>query len=294
MNYFRDYIEVILFYLFLQYFKKLPTKSVLYQLKIIAFVLGYCFCIRKNVVMRQLRLVFPEKNTREIKNLTKQIYAEMAVTVAEVFIFTDTYFIDKSEVKGIENIDKALEYGQGVIVISAHFSNWELGIKTLAKRYQNVSGVVKQQRNMLFDSFIEAKRREANIQTIKMKNAIKYVLQALKKNEIVVFAIDQYAFKQGVEIDFLGHPTLAYSSIAQIAIKYRIPVVPAFDLRDEVGHHKAIFHQPFIFDYMAYNENNVLEVTKKLNNVVENYILEYPHLWFWVHKKWRKPFQVSK
>jgi len=291
MNYFKNYIEISIFYTFLVYFKILPYKLVTHQLKIIFYILGYCFGVRKKVITQQLKLIFPEKKMNEIKTITKKIYSEMAVTVAEVFIFNEKYFKNKIEILGIENVENALQLGKGLLINSAHFSNWEMGVQTLAKIYKNVSGVVKKQRNPLFNYYIEMKRKEAGIKTIEMKNAIKHVVKALQKNEIVVFALDQYAFKQGVVIDFLGHQTKSYTSAAQIAIKYKTPIISAFDLRDESGKHTVIFHEPVFYHDTAYTEDNIIKVTKQLNKNIENYIHQYPHLWFWVHKKWRKALQ---
>lgn len=283
----KNITEYTFFRLFVAFFKLLPKPLVLFILKIIVVLGGYYLGIRKKIVLSQLKMCFPDKSKTEILRLTKRIYIELAVTIAEVFVFSDEYLFRKLNIVNLENITEALKFKKGVIVVSAHFSNWELGAKVLANKYPPVYGVVKKQRNRLFDNYINLQRQNTGLVTIDMNNALKHIIGALNKNQIVAFLVDQYARKQGVEMDFLGHKTKSYTSVAQIAIKYGVPVVMAFDLRDSNGEHKLIFHEPMIFDNLSYNDKNVLDISKKIYQHIEEYIIDYPHLWFWVHRKWR-------
>jgi len=257
-------------------------------LKKLLFFFGYICGIRKKVVIAQLKLCFPDKSEREIDDLVRKIYTELGTTVAEVFVFNDKYFEDKVELEGFEAIDTALGLGRGVIVATAHFGNWELGGKIIAKHHGSLKAIAKSQKNKQFNKYINESREQAGIEVIDMKNALKHIVTALKSNQIVAVLIDQYAHRQGVEMDFLGHKTKTYTSIAQLALKYKTPVIMAFDVRDKIGKHRMTFHEPMIFDSLEFDEQNVLDVTKKINQVLEEYIVSYPHLWFWVHRKWRK------
>jgi KDO2-lipid IV(A) lauroyltransferase len=37
-----------------------------------------------------------------------------------------------------------------------------------------------------------------------------------------------------------------------------------------------------------FNEKQVFDLTKKINEKLESWIKEYPHQWFWVHNRWKK------
>ena len=287
MKYLKDFFEFCLFWFTINIFKLLPYQITLSVLKFLFYFLGYIIGIRKSTVVRQLKLCFPHKNTKEIKMLTQNIYSELAVTVAEVFIFDEKYFRDKIELVNIEYVHSALALGRGVIVASAHFCNWEIGARLLAKEFLKISGVVKNQRNNLFNSFLKNKRESFGIATIEMKNALKAILSELQKNKVVAILVDQYAQKQGTEIEFLGHTTKSYTSVAQLAIKFKTPIIMAFDLRDKNGKHNIIFHEPLIYEHSLYNKENILNITKQINKYIEEYITSYPQCWFWVHKKWR-------
>ena len=292
----KDILEYTAFILSVTIFKILPCFLSIVLLKFLFYLFGYIFGIRKKIVTRQLKLCFPEKSSREIKELIKKIYSELAITVAEVFIFEDSYFQNKIELENFEEIKKALALGRGVMIVSAHFSNWEIGAKIVAKEYSEVYGVVKNQRNKLFNDYLDKKRKASGIKTIEMRNALKNIVLALKKNQVVVFLVDQYATNQGVETDFMGHKTKTYTSAAQISHRFKTPIIVAFDVRDENGKHKIIFSDFFVCEepvsiegsepLLAKNEI-ILDKTRHINFFIEEYIKKYPHLWFWVHRKWR-------
>jgi len=283
----KHHIEYLLFVSFIWLFRLFSERVALAILKSWSYIIGYVFGLRKKVVLYQLQLCFPQKSFEEISQIAKRVYKELAVTLAEVFIFSSDYLKDKIEIFGYDEIKKNLSYGRGLIIVSAHFGNWELAAKLLAVDIPPVYAIVKKQHNIYFNDYIDKTRRDAGIITVEMKNAFKQLITALKQNGIAAVLIDQYAFKDGIDIEFLGNKTKTYTSIAQMAIKYHIPVIVAFDVRNSQGLHQIIYNKSMVFREMEYNDENIYQVTKMINAQIEEYILKYPHLWFWVHKKFR-------
>ena len=251
-------------------------------------VIGFYFGFRKKTVVAQLKICYSEKTDQEIKTLTKQIYKELAITCAEVFVFPDKYFDNRVEIVGMDLVDEVLAQGKGVIVVSAHFSNWELGAKLLARKYGKIFGIIKKIKNPYFDDYINKSRVNAGIQTINMKHALKHIIHAIRNNQVIAVLVDQYAKRQGVEMKFLGHDTMVYTSIAQMTLKYKVPVLMAFDVRDEYLQHKIYYFNPNINNELELTQENIFEITKKINGQIESFINNYPQLWFWVHRKFRK------
>jgi KDO2-lipid IV(A) lauroyltransferase len=289
----QNYSEYYAFLIAMHFFKCLPYRFTLCFLRFLFFIFGYCLGIRKKVITSQLKLCFPEKSHADIRRLTKDIYSELAVSVAEIFIFGDRYFVDKVTLTGFDEVEKALAHGRGAMIVSAHLGNWELGAKLIAKRYGTVHGIVKKQRNILFDNYLYKSREKMGVQTYPMSSALKHIIKALNENQVIALLVDQYAHKQAIDIKFLGHETRSYTSVAQLAIKYKVPIIMAFDIRYPDGKHNVIFHPHMIFDTQEYNDENVYNVTMQINEKISEYIVTYPQLWFWVHKKWRKSKKSS-
>ena len=51
--------------------------------------------------------------------------------------------------------------------------------------------------------------------------------------------LDQYT-KRGAPIDFLGHPAPSGTAIAELAVKYRLPMIPVYGTRQPDGLHVAV------------------------------------------------------
>ena len=278
----KDFLEFYTFLFFIKIFRLTPYLITLNALKFLFYILGYVIGVRKRVVISQLRLSFPDLSSKEINNLAKNIYSELAVTVAEVFIFDQKYFEGKIQLENFDELTKALSLGKGAIIVSAHFGNWEIGAKLIAAKHGEVYGIVKKQRNKMFNAYLDKQRQDFGIVTIEMKHALKKIIKALNQNKVVAILVDQYATHQGVEMDFLGNKTKVYTSVAQIALKYDAPIIPAFDIRDKEGKHKYIFC-PII----EVNDSSALQLTATINSILEDFIRENPQLWFWVHRRWR-------
>jgi KDO2-lipid IV(A) lauroyltransferase len=243
-------------------------------------------------VVNQLNLIFPQKRNDEILSIAKGVYNELAITFAEVFVFSKKYLRSVTEIVGIENLHKAKSLHRGILLVSGHFSNWEMGAMITVNEFAQISGVVKKIKNPFMNAYIDRKRRSSGIKTIYMHNAFKQIVSSLKRNEIVAVLMDQYARRQGVELDFLGHKTMFYKSVAQLAIKYKTPIILGFDLRKKDDKHTVYYHAPLMFDDLEQNDFNIVEVTKKVSKVLEDYIQQYPHLWLWLHRRWRNFYVV--
>jgi KDO2-lipid IV(A) lauroyltransferase len=267
--------------------KCLPNFIVITVLKKLMFFVGIILGVRKAVVMQQLSLCFPEKSSIEIYRLTKKIYSELAITVVEVFTLPSKYLMKRIQIIGYDNIQKARNMGKGVIIVTGHFGNWELIPQLVAREHSPVSGPAAKIKNPFINRYIENKRAHFNLVAFKIKNAFLYITKALKKNEVVTLVIDQRARKHGIESEFFGQKAYLHSSAAQLAIRFEVPIVYAYDVRDAKGYHKVYFHEPVVYKNLEYTKENIYKITVETHSVLEKYIKEYPHLWFWVHRKWK-------
>lgn len=99
--------------------------------------------------------------------------------------------------------------------------------------------------------------------------------------------VDQNARKNGVIVDFMGHPASTFVGTAKIAIKTGTPIVPGVALRREDDSNYLVF-EPMI-DVTKYNdsEDSIKDLTQDVSKRIEKYVEKYPGQWFWVHRRWR-------
>jgi KDO2-lipid IV(A) lauroyltransferase len=98
--------------------------------------------------------------------------------------------------------------------------------------------------------------------------------------------MDQHVRRRhGVEVPFFGRSAWTTPIITEMAMKYRVPVVPAFARRNENDCHEVIVEPHFFLE--GSGNDAVGENTARLNRVIEDAVRRYPDQWFWVHRRWR-------
>ncbi len=186
--------------------------------------------------------------------------------------------------KNIINLKKSQKGG---IIVSGHIGNWEVGPKALISQGLKVSVVYRPLNNPHVEK-ITAKMRGISL-IEKSGSGSRKIIEAIKKGEYVVILADQ-KISEGSLVKFFHDEALTATSIARIALKYDIDVIPARVIRLEDRHHFMIdMSKP-----LQQNEKNfkkdlaVINFTARINQIVESWISEFPSQWFWVHDRWKK------
>jgi len=94
--------------------------------------------------------------------------------------------------------------------------------------------------------------------------------------------IDQRV-SEGEKIRFFGQPALTTTLPAQISTKYKMKIIPVFIERLKNNKFKIEFQK----EIDPKNFENKLDLTKKLNEVLENMIVRNPNQWIWTHNRWK-------
>jgi phosphoenolpyruvate synthase/pyruvate phosphate dikinase len=151
---------------------------------------------------KQLKMVFPGKENREIKKILLQMYINMGKTAAETYLGSKEKIFRESSIEGWEYLEKAVAKKKGVILATGHIGNWEFAGKYIAARFK-LSVVAKKQRNRYFDIYTNRLRQQDKVGIIDKKNAFREIIKQLRENYIIAILIDQNAGKNGILTNFL-------------------------------------------------------------------------------------------
>ena len=292
----REKIEYSLVKLFL-WVAKIAPKSFIYMIiKGLSLLVYHLDKKRRELTVTNLSMAFPEKNFEEIKQLSKKVYIELSKTISEILFMSvgkfdiDNAIINKDEIK--EKIETIVENSpHGVVLTTAHFSNWELLAHFLARHGLPMLVVGREGNNKLIDQNITVpfRNKYGNRATTKDK-AMLSMSKALKKGGTVGLLIDQKTGEQNsVKVDFFGKSADTTISVALLKLKFDPLVIPVFIARQDDGMYKVIMNDPV--DYTAEEiedqEKKLEAMTLKYNQAMEAVIREYPAQWFWMHNRWR-------
>lgn len=285
----KNIVEYLAFRCALAIFTLLPYRIAYWLMGKIAQFAGLVLKIRYNVAQEQLQSVFPEKSPWEIRKIIASMYRNLGYTAAE------TYLGGKKELSrvntiGWENVENALDQKRGLILVAAHFGNWELGIHYLANKKIPVTVIAKKQRNSLFENYLMKNRQANGVNVFYTHNSYRYLLEALKQNHVLGLLSDQAAGREGLLMNFLGRPASVQYGPAKIAVRNNTPIMIAYALRNNDHSHTLVFQEAILEP----KNLTISELTAIYSAGLEKLIVCYPHLWFWVHKRFKGAEKAKK
>ncbi|MDR2180873.1 MAG: lysophospholipid acyltransferase family protein [Synergistaceae bacterium] len=195
-------------------------------------------------------------------------------------------------IEGREHLDEALKRGKGVLLMTAHMGNWELaGARLVAEGYA-IAPIYTPQRNKNgVNDLVVQRRARMGMKMIPSEGwGMRELFRVLRQGGVLVFLQDLDARKEGVSVPFLGLPARTATGIVKMHRKFGVPVVPAVTVRNADGIHHTIRVQKILSDVCDEDGSpfgvNVEKSLKMCNNILSQWVAEYPEQWMWLLDKW--------
>jgi Kdo2-lipid IVA lauroyltransferase/acyltransferase len=194
------------------------------------------------------------------------------------------YFIFEDE----QNLLKASRRGKGVLLLTAHFGNWELLCAAIALRFGPCALVVRPPDFQPAAKVITELRALLGVESIHKDRAMRRLLAMLKENKFIAIMLDQNVdWYEGAFVDFLGRLACTNKGLALMALKTGASVVPAFSVRQRDGRHRIIFEKEVALIKTGDKMRDVEENTALFTKVIEAYVRKHPDHWLWLHHRWK-------
>ncbi len=273
-----------------------PDKFIYKTLRAVS-MLVYKFEKRRSTLTRlNLTKAFPSLSEEEIEKLAKEAYISVSITLAEiVLMLNDKLDLDSMVTNKEEFLKKMAKYDSmsknGLVIITAHFSNWELAAQFLPKHGFAMTAIGREGNNKLIEKNITTPFRERyGNKNVYKKKAMISIIKTLKKAGRVGLLIDQKAGgKNAVKASFFGMPADTINSVAFLKLRYDPTILPVFAIRDENGKYKIEVKEPVEYkaEEIEDEDEKIKRITQRYNDILEEVIRRYPSQWFWMHNRWR-------
>jgi Kdo2-lipid IVA lauroyltransferase/acyltransferase len=251
------------------------------------------------VMIYNLTLAFgDEKTVREIQQIARDVPRHFAVAGVDALripnIIRDG--IDRYvKAENMHILDEALRAGNGAILLTGHFGNWELMGAYVAQKQYPIRVVGSPLKNPMLDKLLVDMRNRAGYRNIPRGKSAKEILRALKKGELLGVLIDQDIKKiNGVFVDFFGRKAHTPIGPLVLAAKFGISVIPMFmNLEKDLTYHIQCF-DPIELTHTGDTERDIVINTQKCSDVYEKIIRQHPEQWAWFHRRWKqKPDDIQ-
>jgi lauroyl/myristoyl acyltransferase len=258
-----------------------------YALAVFFSDLHYIFADKdRKYTSGNLKAIFPDKSDRELRKIRIRMFRNFAKYLVDFFRFPiiDEKYVNRYvTVKNKQYIEQALAKKKGVVMLTAHLGNWELGGLVFGALGYPFWAVALPHKNKKINDFFNDRRESKGVHVIQFGKAARMCLSLLKENKMVALVGDKdYSNEAGVVVDFFGRKTYLPKGPAGFALKTGALILPGFMIRNPDDTYTLHMEKP-----IESNGGDTIEtLTLKYAAIMERYIKQYPQQWYMFRQFW--------
>jgi Kdo2-lipid IVA lauroyltransferase/acyltransferase len=264
----------------------LPYSSILALGRSLGRLLRHLSPSRQRIVDINLKKCFPEFDTAKLNQIKTQCYDNIGISLMEMAIcwwWKAEKLEPMVEIRGQHHIDKVLESGRGVILLTGHFTSLEIGARLLTL-FMPVQVMYRAQRNRLFDSYLFTRRSRYFVNTVSRKNT-RRLLKGIKTGIPTWYAPDQdFRRERNAFVPFMGIQTATITATSRLAQSSGGVILPYFPERKLDGSGYILWiGEPIETIPSGNDENDAVAI----NQSIEKFIQLHPAQYAWVHQRFK-------
>lgn len=248
--------------------------------------------IRRRVVERQIAAAFPGFSHDDVMRLSRASFEHLGRVAVEAALLPKIGkrgVLDLVErVDGWEIMERALAMDRGVIAVTGHVGNWELGGAYLAARGVPIDVVVRRMGNPLFDAYLNGTRLRLGMTVVYENEAVRRTTRALRVGRAVALLADQGLLHlASTYVPFFGRPAKTPRGPAVFALRWNVPMVFGAALRQPDGRFHVRFEEIAVED-TGDRERDVDRMVARYTELLEQCVRRHPEQYFWQHRRWKR------
>lgn len=243
------------------------------------------FIKSNDIVKKNLAKYSKNLSKRREQEIILNMWSNYGMTFVE-YIFLKRFRNESLHIS-IENeqiLNDVISNNKQVIFISGHFANFELMSMEITKKKINLATIYRPLNNFFLNKFMEYLRKKyvCKNQIKKGRSGVKETLEYINKGHSIALMIDQRV-SEGEKIKFFNEDALTTTLPAQLSVKYNIDILPIFIERKN----NEFFNIKIFKPIQPKKFQNKIEITNKLNEVLEKMVIKNPDQWIWTHDRWK-------
>jgi Kdo2-lipid IVA lauroyltransferase/acyltransferase len=275
-------------------FSLLPD-FILYRLGVLGGYIGFLLDRRHvAIAMVNLAIAFPERSEPERRRILRDSYLNLGRSGAEYVRLAGFFYrrlVSRVTYERFHYWDeiKRRYPGRGIVVLTAHFGNFELLAAAHALHGHQITLVHHTQRFVAGDAFITWVRERAGVDLARKRSAARAVLKALGDGELVGIPFDQNAKRgEAIFVPFFGEPAATSRTLARLVQKSQAIVVPVFIVREPDNRsHRIVIQDLIPLQDSGDADADVAENTARFLRPIEDIVRRYPEQFLWQHRRYR-------
>lgn len=241
---------------------------------------------RRNVIQKNIATCFPELNESQQTELINQNYRETGMMVSQTlkaFLSWDGGLFKNLNIEGSEYLERAQTTGQGVLLVSGHFTALDIGGRVICEKFP-VSGVYRPHKNHV-QEYVVKQSREKYAKNMFTRDELKGIIKELKAGGIVWYAPDQdYRRGQSIFSNFFGTQASTITATHQLARISGCQVMFYSVIRITEKPYFKLAISPPLENFPS--KDPQLD-TDRINQGIESMVKDAPEQYLWLHKRFK-------
>jgi len=232
---------------------------------------------------KEVRRVFPDMPRAQRAKLSRDMGRNMGRTLFEILHNAEFQLRqDRFHVSGpgLAVLEQARAAGKGAIIVSGHFGQWDAVRAVLKAKGMETGAVYRRQRNRFYQQgFLKGIEQGGRPMIPTGRAGTRDLVRHLRKGGFLAILLDE-KYAEGIPVPFLGHPALTSTSAAAMALKYDIPLIPAYGTRRPCGSEFDVHFEAPI------PQSDPITMTTAINDSLSVRVFENPGQWYWLLRRW--------
>jgi len=246
---------------------------------------------RENAIDNMARVLGRNRDDPEVRRKARSSFRNYGLYLADFFRLPKIG-VEELEARvrfnGWEHLDRALAAGKGVIFISAHVGNWDLGAALFARKGYPVSVVAESFHPKKLNDLVQGTRALHGMKVIPLETSARKVLGALRNNEILGLLIDRPSPEAGVLVRFFDGMTEVPAGAALLALKTGAKLISGVIVRNRDHTYSGFLTSHLEVEPTGDLATDIRLLTQRIMDSIEFFIRQYPEQWFIFRPMWPK------
>ncbi|CEA06211.1 lipid A biosynthesis lauroyl acyltransferase [Pseudomonas saudimassiliensis] len=267
---------------------RLPYRVLLQLGRLVGWGMYHLMRERREIARINLELCFPQWSAAERNRVLRENFASNGIALFEMAMawwWPPQRLAKLARVEGLEHLQRAAAAGQGVVLMSLHFTTLEIGAALLGQR-ATIDGMYREHKNAAFDYVQRRGRERHNADAVAVEREdVRSMLKSLRKGRGIWYAPDQdYGRKASVFVPLFGVPAATVTATATFARLGKAQVVPFTQTRLPDAQGYLLTVHPPLEDFPQGDEQ---ADALRINQWVEQEIRQQPEQYMWVHRRFK-------
>lgn len=258
----------------------------------VLYCLGSCVaeaywlcCPQRRRVVRQNLLPVLDGDRRLATRMTRRLFRQFALKMVDLWRY-ESGLVEPDglmEAEGWSTYDAARRRGRGVLLVTLHLGNWEIGGPLLARRGVELIVLTQPEPGRDLTALRSAARARWGIETIVVGEdpfAFVEIIQRLERGQTVALLLDRPQERGAATLELFGRPFRASLAAAELARASGCALVGVVIARQQETYRVEVLPE-FGYDRRTLGNREARRaLTQQILRAFEPKIRQYPDQWF--------------